>query len=629
MGDKLEIEDQAWMDEMARREDKEIATDVAKHVTYDRPLPSPEDLYNGNGGYSQNKFAKWVINSDDYHFISINDTDEVLYYDDGVYKPGGDRKICEMVVEAMDGHKITSNNANETVFLIKRRVGHDRRCIDAGENIINLSNGLYNLKDGEMSPHSPDYLSARQMNIVYDENATCQNIDKFLHEIVSDEDVKFIYELFGYMLLSSKRFGTAVFFEGRGANGKSVLMELMQHFVGRDSCSEVTPNEMGGDDKFAIADLFGKALNVVDDLGNDIVDGVGAFKSVITGNIVRGQRKYGHSFSFVPNTLCIFGCNEVPTTTDTSEGYFRRMRIINFPNKFEGDNDNKNLIDEITMRKEISGLFNVSVKAIRDVIVRGEFTGNKTVDEKRREYLTKSNNILMFLDDECDMTDPDEIIEKDELYNQYVLWARDRKTNVKSMGDLTSAIKSLGAKTCRPTDGDGNRINCYKGICMKTIKTYTGLSIEDDYDESSRRQGHVRGNDFANNQQQSPEKKTSCQGSHTISDIVSTEEKSKVRIGAKGMTKSQKLGTDSESDPDMTLTDPRPIPQERYQDPDIDSKLKHAVGKAIAKSDTMGAEVSKIVECYPESITSSEIREMLDERGESLGMKEHYGKWYV
>ena len=62
---------------------------------------------------------------------------------------------------------------------------------------------------------------------------------------------------------------------------------------------------------------------------------------------------------------------------------------------------------------------------------------------------------------------------------------------------------------------------------------------------------------------------------------------------------------------------------------DMDSKLKHAVGKAIAKSDTIGAEIGIIVECYPGSISSSEIREMLEERGESLGMSERYGKWYV
>jgi chorismate synthase len=71
------------------------------------------------------------------------------------------------------------------------------------------------------------------------------------------------------------------------------------------------------------------------------------------------------------------------------------------------------------------------------------------------------------------------------------------------------------------------------------------------------------------------------------------------------------------------------VTQPQTPDPDIESKLKHAVGKAIAKSDTMGAEVSMIVECYPGSISTSNMTKVLVERCAALGMKELYGKWYI
>ena len=64
-------------------------------------------------------------------------------------------------------------------------------------------------------------------------------------------------------------------------------------------------------------------------------------------------------------------------------------------------------------------------------------------------------------------------------------------------------------------------------------------------------------------------------------------------------------------------------------DPDTDSKLKHAVGKAISKTDSMGADIENIVECYPGQTTRSEILQLLEERGTGLGMKEMYGKWYI
>ena len=459
------------MDEMTRR------AGVASSVGHNKPplassLPDPGDLSDGRGGYDQNRFAKWIVNGDDYHFISINDSGEMMTYDAGVYKPGGDLKIREMVVRAMDGVKVTTNKANETVFLVQMRVGVERDEIDSDENVINLLNGLYNMKTGEMEPHSPKYLSARQMNIVYNKDAKCPKIDKAFREILKPEDVGFLYELFGYTLLSNKRFQTAAFFEGVGANGKSLVMDLMKHFVG-DACSDVTPNEMGGDDKYAIADLFGKALNVVDDLGNSVIDGVGAFKSVITGNSVRAQKKYGQPFTFIPNTLCIFGCNTVPQTTDTSEGYYRRMRIISFLNKFEGDEDNKNLIDELRNSEEISGLFNKAVSAIRDVIIRGEFTGNMSVEEKRRNYMLKANDILMFFEERCDV-DPtsDATIPKDDLFNIYALWALSNNIIPQDLGAMTVTVKSMGCRLAQIGGRDEVKVNCYRGICLKDVGTW-------------------------------------------------------------------------------------------------------------------------------------------------------------
>lgn len=624
-GDTLNAEDQSWMDEMARQEDAEWNATQLHHTKNTdnvvEKMPYPIEIANLRGGYDQNKFAKWLIGSRTHHYISLNDTGEVLYYDGGVYKTGGERDIEEMVVKVMDGEKISTNNSKETVFLVKRRVGHERTEIDSEDGIINLLNGLYSLQTNEISKHTPEYLSVRQMNIEYDENAICPNIDKFIREIVDEDDVRFIYELFGYTLLSNKRYSTAAFFEGDGANGKSVLMDLMKHFVGAVACAEVTPNEMGGDDKYAIADLFGKALNVVDDLGNDVVDGVGAFKSVITGNSVRGQRKYGHAFAFIPNTLCVFGCNEVPATTDTSEGYYRRMRIVTFPNKFEGDAENKNLLDELITRDEISGLFNAAVKAIRDVIVRGEFTGDKTVEDKRREYMTKSNNILMFIYDECDITDVDATVEKDELYNQYVLWARDRNTAVKEMMHMTTAIKGLGCKVARPKDEDGRRTQCYKGIQLKPH------SFIDDDGKTAPGSGvnHTIGKNA--DRQQKDEKDDLGQGNHRSNHYVSNKIKKVANIGNDGMTQMPKTSTDSESTPDKGMV--HGVTQPQTPDPDIESKLKHAVGKAIAKSDTMGAEVSMIVECYPGSISTSNMTKVLVERCAALGMKELYGKWYI
>ena len=508
----MDANELAWMDEMARRDDAKLRAEgraklkenkaAVKEETEARAIESrramvrrgaegaPEAQFfnNEKGIYVPNLFAKWVIGDSSQNYICIEDSDEVFYYDRGVYKPRGDLVIEESAMEIMDGKGVNPNSANATVFAVKRRVGVMRREIDGDENMVNVLNGIYNLKTGEIGKHSPEHLSVKQMNVVFDAEATCPRIDKFLHEIMSGEDVKFAYELFGYTLLPSKDESTAVFFEGRGANGKSVLMKLMKQFVGADTTSGVSPNDMK-DDRYAIADLFGAALNVVDDLGNDVIEGVGAFKSVITGDGVRGQHKYGQPFTFDPNLLCVFGCNEVPQSLDTSDGYYRRMRIISFPNRFEGAGDNKKLIYELCDAKEISGLFNVAVSAIRDVLVRGEFTGNMSVDEKRKAYVMKASPLLMFLEERCDTTSPNNMVSKNALFNAYVLWCKNNNLRVRSKGEMTSTYQESGiVPSTFPRDEDGHREPCYKGVRLRAGDS-SGDSVVKRENDCSRRGG--------------------------------------------------------------------------------------------------------------------------------------------
>jgi len=465
----MDADTQAWMDEMGRREEAE-AKAAPKIVDNERcPLPEPVDISNGKGGLDQNKFAKWLIASNHHHFVSMNDTGEVLYYDNGVYRLGGERVIDELLIKTMDGEKCTISKGREAVHLVGGRVGIERDEMDGDEDLINLKNGVYNIKTGGFLPHSPDMLMMKQMNIVYDATATCPKFDKFLHEVVSDEEVEFIYELFGYMLLPRKRFETAVFLEGSGSNGKSVLMNVMKHFIGKDSFSEVAPSSLNSGNEYAVADIYGKSLNVVDDLGNDVVDGVGAFKSIISGNSLRARQIYKPSFSFVPNTLCVFGCNDVPETTDTSEGYYRRMRIVKFVNKFEGDKKERHLITKLIEVGEIAGIFNKGIEAIRKVIVRGDFSGAKTTGDMREEYMRSANPMLLFIDMAYEITLGKEYITKDAVYNAYAVWCMGMGIPAQEMGKLTSTFKAMGVTISKPMIDD-EQVRCYSGIRQKRKK---------------------------------------------------------------------------------------------------------------------------------------------------------------
>ena len=76
-----------------------------------------------------------------------------------------------------------------------------------------------------------------------------------------------------------------------------------------------------------------------------------------------------------------------------------------------------------------------------------------------------SNPIARFVDDECNIDDVDDFVQKDDLYNQYVLWSRDHGLQTQSKGELTQYLERIGISV-KQRRNDEDRIRVYLGIRM-------------------------------------------------------------------------------------------------------------------------------------------------------------------
>jgi putative DNA primase/helicase len=150
--------------------------------------------------------------------------------------------------------EITTHELHEVINQIKRRTYIDRSCFDSNIDILNLQNGLLNIHTLEFAEHSPDYLSLVQLPIKYDPNAKCPNVLKFLGEIIKP-DVFTAIQLCGYCLYKSAKYEKAVMCVGKGDNGKSTFLKLIERLLGIKNVSHVSLQELNGD-KFVILFLI-------------------------------------------------------------------------------------------------------------------------------------------------------------------------------------------------------------------------------------------------------------------------------------------------------------------------------------------------------------------------------------
>lgn len=124
---------------------------------------------------------------------------EIYYYKDGKYVLNGERLI--EIKSAIIGPDVKTSVVNEVTQIINRTTPVDREEFDKDKMIINLKNGLLDLRTGIVRPHTPDYLSIIQLPVIYYRKAICKEIVHFLYNVLQEpRDVLLVLEFVAYCL---------------------------------------------------------------------------------------------------------------------------------------------------------------------------------------------------------------------------------------------------------------------------------------------------------------------------------------------------------------------------------------------------------------------------------------------
>lgn len=412
------------------------------------------------------RLATLILNEYPYNFKTTRDTQEIYYYNGGTYHQNGETIIASIAEEHMEDLS-SIHNKNEVISHIKDKHYITREQFNAPVNYINLKNGIYNLDTNELTCHDPDTLFLNEIPVAYDPGAECPRILKFISEIIYPEDIPTIQEFFGYCLYRRHHIHKSCMLIGEGKNGKSTLINLLSTFLGQDNVASRELNQLIAD-KFAVADLYGKLANVAADIASSALGQTGLFKALTGEDLVTAEKKFKGAFNFRNYAKFIFSANALPRSPDKTYAFYRRWIIINFPNTFTDLECNENLIQELTTPEELSGLFNWAIIGLQRLIRQGDFSYGKSVEEVAEQYELLSDPMYAFVK-EFIRPQPGGAILKDDLYEKYVNWARQKKLSIipKNMltKDLSKHIPEIRSGTL---GGKGGQKPAYREIAWMT-----------------------------------------------------------------------------------------------------------------------------------------------------------------
>jgi len=370
--------------------------------------------------------------------------DEVLFHahgfwrwrDRGVWSKVEDREIQIAIhaqLERGGVAKFGRSTVDSVMDLLRTECYRPEHEFNACTDVINTLSGTItwseDLKAWSQRPHRREDHLTVQIPVAYDPGARCPKFLDFLQQIFAgDKDAAdkalVTMEMIGYSILTSCRFEKFILLIGGGANGKTVLLKVVETLVGSSMVCAVQPSQL--DNKFQRAHLAGKLVNIVTEIaeGAEIADA--QLKAIVSGELTTAEHKHRPPFDFHPFATCWFATNHLPHSRDFSEAMFRRAIVIQFHHRFDGANCDPNLIDKL--KTELPGILSLALGAIRGVILRGSFTEVSSSTAAKREWQLQCDQAAQYFEERLQKA-PASKVGSTALYQDYRDWATEQGVN--------------------------------------------------------------------------------------------------------------------------------------------------------------------------------------------------------
>jgi len=263
--------------------------------------------------------------------------------------------------------------------------------------LICMRNGTLDPVTGALLSHAREYRRLCALNIDWNPNAKAPRFLQFLDEIWGmepdfSERVDFLQEFMGCMLLPSNKFERFLWLTGSGANGKSVLLDLMANLVGRENTTWVHLDRLN---KTAVrASLEGVMLNISTEMNADGTMADGHLKSITSGEPIDAEPKYKAPYSFIPTVKLVAATNHLPRLKDTSGGFARRAVILSCNKVITKEERDADLSKKLA--SELDGILVWAVDGLKRLLARNHFVPPASSDATVHTYRTEANSVAMF-----------------------------------------------------------------------------------------------------------------------------------------------------------------------------------------------------------------------------------------
>ncbi len=368
---------------------------------------------------------------------------------------------------------IPKQNAMLDAASFDPKISHPFSIFTTDENLFNLQNGTFDLRTQILRNHEKADHIIRVANGSLLKDAKCNRWLRFIDEITnSDRELaSYLKKFCGYLLSGQRNEQIILFLVGKGANGKSVFLSVLEHVFGSYAGvinSKALVDRNAGSIPSDIAGLVNKRFVLLSEFPEHLPLNTATVKSITGGDKITARHLYKDWFEFKPQFQIVCAVNDLPKLDWIDDAYFRRVRILPFQRVFQHNEIDKGL--EQKLKEETNGIINWMIEGYQQYKSEG-LQASAKMESYLNEYRSNQDPVKQFVETIIVECTHSYFLPLFEIINEFKGFCLRQGFTVPTEASIKKRLREiLGPSTQQRYGKNGERYRGYKGIQFQTVR---------------------------------------------------------------------------------------------------------------------------------------------------------------